>query len=138
MRSVEPCVDAITIASFAKLRSLSSGTSWFVVVIASALLCSNTRAEEPRPWDLTLGVGLSLMPQYSGASASRPRLRLWVDAEYRTANLGSVAIDSGSLTIDPELRWNVVDQPEVGFGPLIGYRFGRDDKDPGLFSGNDG
>jgi outer membrane scaffolding protein for murein synthesis (MipA/OmpV family) len=42
------------------------------------------------------------------------------------------------LTIDPEMRWNLVDRPEVGFGPLIGYRFGRDDKTPGFFGGNDG
>lgn len=130
-------MDVITITSFAKPRSPINGTSWFVVVIASAL-CGNAWAEEQRPWDLTLGAGVSSVPEYSGASASRPRLRLWVDAEYRTAELGSIAIDSGSLTIDPELRWNAIDRPALGFGPLIGYRFGRNDKDPGLTSANDG
>jgi outer membrane scaffolding protein for murein synthesis (MipA/OmpV family) len=102
------------------------------------LLCGSALADEARPWDLTLGAGVASMPQYSGASASHPRLRLWVDAEYRTKDLGSISIDSGSLTVDPALRWNVVDRSDAGFGPLLGYRFGRDDKDPGFTSGNDG
>jgi MipA family protein len=104
----------------------------------AALLCSSAAAEPPRPWDLTLGAGVASMPQYSGAAASHPRLRLWLDAEYRTSNLGSFAIDSGSLTIDPELRWNAIDRSDIGFGPLIGYRFGRNDKDPRFLSSNDG
>lgn len=125
-------------ACFKRLRSLISGTSWLAVVSASALLYNVARADELRSWDLTLGAGVSFMPEYSGASATRARLRVWVDAEYRTADLGTIAIDSGSLTIDPELRWNLVDRPAVGFGPLLGYRFGRNDKNPGFFSGNDG
>jgi outer membrane scaffolding protein for murein synthesis (MipA/OmpV family) len=108
------------------------------MVSASILLCGPALADDARPWDLTLGVGVASVPQYSGAAASHPRLRLWADAEYRTHDLGTIALDSGSLTIDPELRWNVVDRPEAGFGPLLGYRFGRDDKDPGFTSGNDG
>ena len=103
-----------------------------------AVLCTAALADETRNWDLAAGVGVASMPQYSGAAASHPRLRLWVDGEYRTANFGSFAIDSGSLTIDPELRWNVIDRPDVGFGPLLGYRFGRNDKDPGFTSGADG
>jgi outer membrane scaffolding protein for murein synthesis (MipA/OmpV family) len=111
--------------------------SW-VVIAASILLCGGALADEGRRWDLTLGAGVASMPQYSGASASHPRLRLWADAEYRTEDLGTFAIDSGSLTIDPELRWNVIDRPAGGFGPLVGYRFGRNDKDPGFTSSSDG
>jgi len=103
-----------------------------------AVLCGGALADEPRNWDLTVGAGVASLPQYSGAASSHPRLRLWVDGEYRTADFGSVAIDSGSLTIDPELRWNVIDRPEVGFGPLLGYRFGRNDKNPALTSRMDG
>lgn len=108
------------------------------IVLVSIVPCGNALADDARPWDLTLGAGVASMPQYSGATASHPRLRLWADAEYRTRDLGTIALDSGSLTIDPELRWNVVDRPDAGFGPLLGYRFGRDDKDPGLTSGTDG
>ena len=108
------------------------------IVLASIVPCGSALADDARPWDLTLGAGVATMPQYSGAAVSHPRLRLWADAEYRTHDLGTIALDSGSLTIDPELRWNVVDRPDAGFGPLLGYRFGRDDKDPGFASGTDG
>jgi outer membrane scaffolding protein for murein synthesis (MipA/OmpV family) len=97
-----------------------------------------TAAAQERAWDLSVGTGVSVMPQYSGASTARPRLRVWVDAEYRTAAFGSFEINSGSLTIDPELRWNLLDTRDVGFGPLVGYRFGRDDTNPSLTSANDG
>jgi outer membrane scaffolding protein for murein synthesis (MipA/OmpV family) len=108
------------------------------MISVSIVLCGPALADDARSWDLTLGAGVASMPQYSGAATSHPRLRLWADAEYRTHDLGTIALDSGSLTIDPELRWNVVDRPDAGFGPLLGYRFGRGDTDPGLTSGNDG
>ena len=106
--------------------------------VSSALLCNSAHADNERPWDLQLGAGVAVAPRYSGASESTPRRRLWVDAEYRTTGLGSIAVDSGSLTIDPELRWNLIDGKEAGFGPLVGYRFGRNDTNPGFTSANDG
>jgi outer membrane scaffolding protein for murein synthesis (MipA/OmpV family) len=121
----------------AAIGAKGMGWRWALASMA-ALLCGGAFADESRPWDLTLGAGVASMPQYSGASSSHPRVRLWADAEYRTADFGSVALDSGSLTIDPEVRWNVIDRAEAGFGPLIGYRFGRDDKNPGLSSSSDG
>lgn len=113
-------------------RAWSLGLSGLVLFPGAAL------AQESRPWDLTLGAGVASMPVYRGASSSHPRLRLWADAEYRAADFGTITLDSGSLTIDPELRWNAIDRPDLGFGPLIGYRFGRNDKDPRLLSSNDG
>jgi MipA family protein len=106
--------------------------------VSSVLLCNSAYADNERPWDLELGAGIAVTPRYSGASVSTSRLRLWIDAEYRTTDLGSIAVDSGSLTIDPELRWNLIDGKEVGFGPLVGYRFGRNDTNPGFTSANDG
>ena len=111
---------------------------WCLGVGGFILFCGCALADDVRPWDLTLGAGVASLPLYRGASSSHPRLRLWLDAEYRTSNLGSFAIDSGSLTIDPELRWNAIDRPDLGFGPLIGYRFGRNAKDPRLLSSDDG
>ncbi len=112
--------------------------SYVGVVASSALLCKIAYADDERSWDVEVGTGIASMPRYSGASSSSPRLRLWIDAEYRMGDLGSLAIDSGSLTIDPELRWNLIERKDVGFGPLLGYRFGRNDANPGFTSTNDG
>jgi len=95
-------------------------------------------ADEHPDWDLQFGAGIASMPDYSGASASSARLRVWVDGAYRTANFGTFAIDSGSLTIDPELRWDFVDSRELGYGVLVGYRSGRGDSSPSFASANSG
>jgi outer membrane scaffolding protein for murein synthesis (MipA/OmpV family) len=113
-----------SLPAFAIISALIAGIAW--------------GDDERRSWDLSVGVGAAAMPRYSGASAASPRLRVWADGEYRTPSLGTLALDSGSLTIDPELRWNVIDRPDAGFGPLVGYRFGRTDKDPGFTSSSDG
>ena len=109
-----------------------------VLAFASLLFCGSVWGEGARAWDLSVGIGVAALPRYSGAAATSPRLRVWADAEYRTQSLGSLALDSGSLTIDPELRWNVVDRPDMGFGPLLGYRFGRTDQNPRFTSSTDG
>jgi outer membrane protein len=51
---------------------------------------------------------------------------------------GSIALDSGSLTIAPELRWDFIDTPNAGIGLLVGYRAGRNDRNPSFASANDG
>jgi outer membrane protein len=95
-------------------------------------------ADEPRPWELQVGAGIAYVPDYSGSSTSGPRLRIWADGKLPTEDLGTFALDSGSLTIDPEFRWDMVDKPDLGGGVLIGYRFGRNSSNPGLASASDG
>ena len=95
-------------------------------------------AEQQRPWEFQIGAGIANMPDYSGSRASGPRLRLWADGTFRTTDLGTFAIDSGSLTVEPEFRWDVVDKPDLGGGVLIGYRFGRSSSNPGFTDTNDG
>jgi MipA family protein len=95
-------------------------------------------ADQQRPWELQVGTGIAYVSDYSGSSSSGPRLRLWADGTLRTDDFGTFALDSGSLTIDPESRWDMVDRPELGGGVLFGYRFGRTGSDPGLTSTSDG
>ena len=116
----------------AKLRMLVGACVCLLALIGPAV------AEEQRPWELQIGAGIAYMPDYSGARASAPRLRVWADGAFRTADLGTFAIDSGSLTIDPEFRWDVVDRPDLGAGVLVGYRFGRNSSNPSFTSANDG
>jgi MipA family protein len=116
----------------AKLRMLIGACVCILGGISPAI------ADEQRPWELQVGAGIAYMPDYSGARASGPRLRLWADGTFRTTDLGTFAIDSGSLTIDPEFRWDVVDKPDLGVGVLVGYRFGRSSSNPSFASANDG
>lgn len=95
-------------------------------------------ADEHPNWDLQIGAGVAYMPDYNGARASSPRLRTWADGSYRTPDFGTFAIDSGSLTIDPELRWDFVDKRDLSFGVLLGYRSGRSDSSPSFASANSG
>lgn len=106
--------------------------------MALALMASAALAEEHSAWDLALGLGVDYSPDYSGANSNSPRLRIWADGAYRTANFGTFALDSGSLTIAPEARWDFVDSTNFGIGLLIGYRAGRDDQDPKFASATDG
>jgi outer membrane scaffolding protein for murein synthesis (MipA/OmpV family) len=108
-----------------------AGTFWLLVAASAT-------ADEIRNWDLEIGVGTAYAPDYSGSSATSARLRIWADGAYRTNGLGTIALDSGSLTIAPEVRWDLVDSDDAGAGLLIGYRAGRDDHDPGFLSANDG
>lgn len=89
-----------------------------------------TAAETERDWDLEMGIGTTSTPDYTGANASSVQLRVWIDGSYRTAALGTFAIDSGSLMIDPELRWEPIGSAVAGFGVLVGYRPGRSDRRP--------
>lgn len=95
-------------------------------------------ADQERAWELQVGTGIAYVPDYSGSRTSGPRLRLWADGKYRTGDLGTFALDSGSLTIDPEFRWDFIDKSDLGAGVLVGYRFGRNSSNPGLTSTDDG
>ncbi len=56
--------------------------------------------------ELELAIGKTRwVLDFSGSNASVAQLRIWADGTYRTADYGTFALDSGSLTIDPELRW---------------------------------
>ena len=95
-------------------------------------------ADPPAPDELEVGTGIAYMPDYSGSRTSGLRLRLWADGTFRTTDFGTFAIDSGPLTIDPEVRWEAVDKPDIGLGVLVGYRSGRISSDPGLTGAGDG
>ncbi len=87
-----------------------------------------------RPWQLELGLGVSHEPNYSGANESSPRLLLWANGECRTERWGVYALDSGSLTLAPQLRWTVGDDKNYGVGLLFGHRTGRSESNPGLIA----
>jgi outer membrane scaffolding protein for murein synthesis (MipA/OmpV family) len=93
---------------------------------------------EERRWDAEFGAGVAYLPDYEGSSTVSPRLRIWADGAYRTEGCGTFALDSGSLTIPPEARWDFVDSPDAAVGVLAGYRTGRTDNNPGFTSANDG
>jgi outer membrane scaffolding protein for murein synthesis (MipA/OmpV family) len=88
--------------------------------------------------ELELGIGTAWSPDFSGSGAYVAQLRIWANGTYRTGDYGTFALDSGSLTIDPELRWNFVDSPDAGLGVLAGYRPGRNDRKPTFFGWNSG
>ena len=112
--------------------------SVFAIAFGLALRTGAAAADDTRNWDLALGVGAAYAPDYGGASAASPRLRVWADGVYRTQGFGTLALDSGSLTIAPELRWDFVDSLDSGIGVLVGYRGGRNDRNPGSTSAEDG
>lgn len=121
------------------VRRVAARITFVGVAFACALGMDDLAIAEEHPdWDLQIGAGIAYLPDYSGARASSPRLRLWGDGAYRTPDFGTFAIDSGSLTIDPELRWDFVDKRDLGFGVLVGYRSGRSDTSPGFASANGG
>ena len=69
-------------------------------------------AAQPDPLTLTLdfrNVVAEGVANLVGANSKSPRLRIWADGAYRTADYGTFALDSGSLTIAPEARWDFVD-----------------------------
>jgi len=94
-------------------------------------------AAEPKP-GLEAGIGTAWSPTYSGSRASVAQLRLWANGNYPTTDFGTVALDSGSLTIDPELRWDFVDLHDAGLGALLGYRPGRSDRNPAFVGWSSG
>ena len=112
------------------LRSLAT--------ICGFVVATSAVADEKRDWDLTIGVATAYAPDYSGATATSFRLIVWADGALKTQELGTVNLDSGSLTVAPEVRWDLVDSREASIGPLIGYRSGRNDKNPEFADATDG
>jgi outer membrane scaffolding protein for murein synthesis (MipA/OmpV family) len=111
----------------------------FLVASSYCLVSSAIGAGTAEPaFELELGAGAAWSPDYGGSSSHVAQMRLWANGKLRTAELGTFALDSGSLTIDPELRWNFVDSPEVGLGVLVGDRPGRNDRKPTFFGWNSG
>ncbi len=97
-----------------------------------AELAGAAGAGSPAPrGQLELGIGASCEPDYSGGGASGPRALLWAGGEYRSDSWGAFALDSGSLTLDPQVRWTFSESSGRGFGLLLGYREGRSESDPG-------
>ena len=119
-------------------RKRSRAAAAAIAAAFGLVAASAAAADTQRNWDFDVGVGVAIAPDYEGASATSPRLRIWADGAYRTAGYGSFALDSGSLTIAPEARWDIVDKSDVGAGVLVGYRSGRSDSDPGFTSVSDG
>ena len=113
-------------------------TILFLAIVGGNAPAKAAEADRTRNWSLELGLGVAYAPDYSGARSSSARLRIWADGTYRTNDFGTFALDSGSLTVAPEIRWDFVDSPDAGIGPLVGYRAGRNDRNPSLVSANDG
>ena len=110
-----------------------------VLVLAFALVpIQASAAEDERKWNLDLGIGVAFVPDYAGSRTASPRLRIWADGGYQTDDFGKLALDSGSLTLPPEARWDFVDSRDVGVGLLVGYRTGRNDVNPPFTSATDG
>lgn len=97
-------------------------------------------APEARPWRLELGTGLSWQPDYSGAGTARVRAPIWVSGEWRSDRWGRFELDSGAVglgPLGPQLRWSLGDVDAWGAGAMLGYRYGRRDREPALL-GDDG
>jgi outer membrane protein len=88
---------------------------------------------------LELGAGIAWLPDFPGSHTSSARARLWVDATWHRTGAGTFAIDSGSLTLAPALRWSPFDDAApAGASLLLGWRDGRTDTTPGFASMQDG
>jgi outer membrane protein len=121
-------------------RACLLGKTIHAVLVVALLAFGSAQAAEAdkanRPWQLEMGVGASYEPDYSGSQASSPRLLLWASGKYQTERWGKFAFDSGSLTLDPQLRWDFISTKDHGLGLLFGYRTGRSDSNPGLIADN--
>ena len=118
-----------------RLRLLRAG---LLGVLAAFVATSVRAADDERNWELSVSAAGAYVPDYRGANHLGPRVWIWADGSYRTQRLGTFVLDSGSLTIAPEARWDFVDTKETGLGVLIGYRSGRDDRKPNLTSESEG
>lgn len=119
---------------------MNAGRLWCSVAAAFAVLLSASAIADDakRNWELAIGIGATYSPDYNGSRAASGRLQLWADGSYRTEGFGTLALDSGSLTIAPEARWDFVDSADGGIGALVGYRAGRNDRKPRLIGAEDG
>src|SRR5205085_2390699 len=68
---------------------------------------------------LEIGAGVAALPDYTGSRHVAARARLWVDASAPTDRFGTFALDSGSLTLAPALRWAPLDDPKAGASLLL-------------------
>jgi outer membrane scaffolding protein for murein synthesis (MipA/OmpV family) len=109
-------------------------------VLAALLASSPSRDARAAGEDsLELGAGVAGLPDFPGSRTSSARARVWVDATWRSAHAGTFAIDSGSLTLAPALRWSPFDDAApAGASLLLGWRDGRGDTSPGFASMQDG
>jgi outer membrane scaffolding protein for murein synthesis (MipA/OmpV family) len=109
------------------------------VALAFPLTAPAVETTSPAQPALEIGAGVASLPDYPGSRTASPRARVWVDATWPTARFGTFAIDSGSLTLEPALRWSPFDDASrAGASLLLGYRNGRTDEDPSFGSTNDG
>ncbi len=112
---------------------------WSAALLVALVTASNPAlAADERRWDLQLSSGVEQGPDYEGSRDHATRGRIWADGELRTADLGTFALDSGSLSIPPALRWDLPGSRDFGAGPLVGYREGRSDSNPRKFGGGNG
>lgn len=123
-------------------RRAASALSVLAIGAAHASALAQAHAAEApavRVEAVELGAGIASLPDFPGSRTSSARLRPWADATIATARFGTFTLDSGSLTLAPALRWSPFDaQALAGASVLIGYRTGRDDRNPSLGSTNDG
>ncbi len=97
-----------------------------MVMAAAVLLATTTTAlaqapaGPPRGWSVTLGAGALVSPKYEGAKDSRVRPLPFLDIRYG---------NSFSASVQDGIRFNLADSEQFRFGPVVKYRFGREEGD---------
>lgn len=101
------------------------GLALSLLVAAGWGLASTASAQTPAasdaasPYSLTLGLGVARLPEYEGADRFDVRALPFIS--YRSGRFFA-----GTLS---GVGYNLSNTPEIEFGPVLTYRFGRDESD---------
>jgi len=97
--------------------SLLVAAGWGLASTASAQTPAASHAASP--YSLTLGLGVARLPEYEGADRFDVRALPFIS--YRSGRFFA-----GTLS---GVGYNLSNPPEIEFGPVLTYRFGRDESD---------
>ena len=98
---------------------------FLLLAAAGCLLASPARAQAPAasqatsPYSLTLGLGVARLPEYEGSDQFDARALPFIN--YRSGRFFA-----GTLS---GVGYNLSNTPSFEFGPVLSYRFGRDESD---------
>ncbi len=106
---------------------IASGIAVFAVGVLPAVAGGDTYKPEQKTTRVKIGAGALITPKYEGSN----------DYEvigFPTVSLGTVG---GRLTVDgaDSVKYAIHKKDGFEFGPLVGYRFGRDEDDGALLTG---
>lgn len=102
---------------------LLAGAGWALASPARAQAATEPPAAAP--YSLTLGLGVARLPEYEGSDRFDTRALPFIS--YRTGRFFA-----GTLS---GVGYNLSNTPEIEFGPVLTYRFGRDESDSPRLSG---